>query len=72
MMQILNYGRKKHLFSQGNSRLVSVSVTERCREGEDEDTFMNRLLAQYGHREGTLEVIFKNSRPDYAILTFSD
>lgn len=71
-MQILQYGRKRHFFSQGNTKLVSITVTERCQDGEDEHTFMDRLLAEYGHREGILEIVFKNGKPDYAIITFDD
>lgn len=71
-MQILRYGRKRLAFSQGNTTLVSISVTERCHEGEDEHAFTERLLAKYGQRQGTLEIVFKSGKPDYAIITFND
>ncbi len=67
----ISFGRRKFSFSFGRAVLKSTSVTERALVGEDEQTFTERLLRIYGDRQGTLEMVFKNGRPDNAILTFS-
>lgn len=68
----IRYGRKRLALANGTARLLSVSVTERARSGEDEQTFTERLVAKYGHREGTIEIVIKDNQPDYAIITFED
>ena len=50
--------------------LRSVSVTEKALADEDEIAFTRRLVEQYGGQQGTIEVVFKRGRPNYAILTF--
>lgn len=67
----LRFGRRKFTFSNGKVELKSTSVTERALASEDEEAFTSRLLQLYGHREGTLEIVFRRGRPDYAIITFS-
>ena len=70
-MKRISFGRRKFSFSFGRAVLKSTSVTERALIGENERTFTERLLQIYGDRQGTIEMVFKNDRPDYAIITFS-
>ena len=67
----IRFGRRKFAFSNGKVELQSTSVTERALATEDEEAFTSRLLQLYGHREGTIEVVFKRGQPDYAIITFN-
>jgi hypothetical protein len=66
----ISFGRRKFSFSYGRAVLKSTSVTERALIGENEQSFTERLLRIYGDQQGTIEMVFKNGRPDYAILTF--
>jgi hypothetical protein len=66
----ISFGRRNFSFSYGRAVLKSTSVTERALIGENEQTFTERLLRLYGDRQGTIEMVFKNDRPDYAIITF--
>jgi hypothetical protein len=50
---------------------TSTSVTERSLTGEDETAFIARLMGMYGNRKGTIEVVIKGGKPDYAIITFN-
>jgi hypothetical protein len=50
--------------------LTGTSVTERSLKGEDENAFAKRLMKMYGKNEGTIEIVFKMGRPDYAIVSF--
>jgi hypothetical protein len=68
-MQVVNYGRKTFSFSEGVSVLTSMCITEKAQSGEDETAFTRRLLEEYKGQRGTIEVVFKNGRPDYAIIT---
>ncbi len=68
-MSLFSFGRKFISFSDGESSLKKVSVTEKSLNGEDEDAFTQRLLTKYGKQEGEMEIVFKNGRPDYAIIT---
>lgn len=68
-MQVVNFGRKTFSFSEGVSVLTSMCVTEKATPGEDETAFTRRLLEKYEGQRGTIEVVFKHGRPDYAIVT---
>lgn len=63
------YGRKVIVFAAGEVSLTKVSVTEKSLTDEDEQMFTQRLLSKYEKQEGTMEIVFKNGRPDYAIIT---
>jgi hypothetical protein len=69
-MQAMKYGRKTFSFAEGETVLTGMRVTEKALSGEDEVSFTRRLLEKYKGRRGTLEVVFKNGHPDYAIVTF--
>lgn len=70
-MESINYGRMVFSFNEDQTVLESTSVTEKALAHEDEKAFTRRLLKKYKGRCGTLEVVFKRGRPDYAIITFS-
>ncbi len=70
-MQRIRFGRRKFSFEDGKAVLKSTSITERALVGEDERAFTDRLLRLYGQQKGTIEMVFKSGRPDYAIITFS-
>lgn len=65
----LPFARKVLSFSGGEASLKKVSITERPLPGEDEDKFMQRLLEKYRKQQGTMEIVLKNDRVDYAIVT---
>ena len=69
-MKQISFGRRKFSFSFGRAVLTSTSVTERALIGENERTFIDRLLRIFDDQKGTIEIVFKNDRPDYAIITF--
>lgn len=71
-MQRIRFGRKRYSLVEGRPILKSTSITVRTRPGEDEEAFTKRLLGQYGQYEGTVEMVFKRGRPDYAVITFSE
>ena len=66
----IRFGRRIFTFADGKTVLKSTSVTERALVGEDEVAFTKRLLKLYNHRRGTIEIVFKSGRPDYAVITF--
>jgi hypothetical protein len=68
-MQTVKYGRKVFSFNGDGAELTSTSVTEKALPDEDEMSFTRRLVKQYQGQEGTIEVVFKRGRPDYAIIT---
>lgn len=68
-MDKIRFGRRHLTFRHGAVKLTSTSRTERAYPGEDEHAFTNRLIDTYGDREGTIEIIFKSGRPEYAIVT---
>jgi hypothetical protein len=70
-MQRINFGRRRFSFKNGKAVPESLSITERALVGEDEKAFMERLMRLYDKQKGTLEIVFRNGRPDYAIITFS-
>lgn len=65
----IDYGRKKYKISNGTAELTRTSFTVRSMRREDEQAFSDRLLKLYGAEEGTIEMVFKNGQPDYAIIT---
>lgn len=65
----IDYGRKKYKFSNGTAELTRTSFTVRSLRSEDEQAFAERLMKLYGAQEGTIEMVFKNGQPDYAIIT---
>ena len=69
-MQTIRYGRKIFAFDEGGAVLTSTSVTEKALPDEDERTFTRRLVEQYKGQQGTIEIVFKSGRPDYAVITF--
>jgi hypothetical protein len=70
-MNTLKYGRKTFTFGEGTTVLTSMCVTEKAMPGEDETSLTSRLLTKYEGRRGTIEVVFKNGHPDYAIVTLT-
>ena len=71
-MHKIRFGRKIYSLENGRPVLKSTSITVRTLAGEDEETFTNRLLRLYGQHAGTVEMVFKRGRPDYAVITFSE
>ena len=70
-METIRYGRRKLTFAKGTCLLTSTSVTERSLVGEDEEAFITRLMKMYSNRKGTIEIVIKDGKPDYAIITFN-
>ncbi|UCC54165.1 MAG: hypothetical protein JSV68_09360 [Anaerolineaceae bacterium] len=70
-MESITYGRRKLTFAEGTCLHTSTSVTERSLASEDEDAFIARLMSKYGNRKGTIEVVIKGGKPDYAIITLN-
>jgi hypothetical protein len=69
-METLNYGRKVFSFAQGTTIHTSTSITEKALPHESEEAFTRRLMKKYGDQQGTVEIVFKNGRPNYAVITF--
>lgn len=67
----VKYGRKTYAISEGKTYHVSTSITEKAKQGEDEKNFTRRVTRKYKERQGTIEIVLKNGRPDYAIIVFS-
>ena len=70
-MEAIKYGRRKLTFARGSCLHTSTSVTERSLAGESEEAFTERLMQLYGTRKGTIEIVIKAGKPDYAVITFS-
>lgn len=70
-METIRYGRRKLTFAQGKCLHTSTSITARSLVGEDEEAFITRLMRMYVNRNGTMEIVIKDSEPDYAIITFT-
>lgn len=68
-MEIIGFGRRRLAFDNGTTVLTSTTVTERAYRNEDERAFLKRLLEAYGHHKGSIEIVFKAGRPEYAIIT---
>ena len=69
-MEPIKYGRRVFSFDGGDTVLKSTSVTEKALPGEDEAAFTRRLLSKYKNRQGTIEIVYKSGRPNYAIIVF--
>ena len=63
------YGRVTMSFANGRAKLEQITVTEKAFPGEDKDQFVDRLLKRYTDKNGTFQIVFKNGKPDYAIVT---
>ena len=70
-MKPLAFGRKRFILTEGVSKLTSTSITEKPIRGETEAEFTRRLLAKYADCNGEMEIVFKQGRPDYAIITIN-
>jgi hypothetical protein len=70
MPESVPFGRKTLTFDKGKATLKQVTLTEKSLPGEDEEVFVDRLLRMFADRNGTIQVVFKNRIPDYAIITF--
>lgn len=64
----LDYGHKLFSLSGGEMELTTTTITEKAFPAEDEESFLKRLLHKYGKSEGTVEIVFKKGRPDYAVI----
>ena len=71
-MQTVQYGRKVFSFDEGGTALKSTVVTEKALPDESETAFIQRLLKKYEDQRGTIELVFKRGRPDYAVITFPE
>jgi len=71
-MNELRFGRKKYSVEKGKPVLKSTSITVRALPGEDEESFTSRLIRKYGQQAGTVEMVFKHGRPDYAVITITE
>jgi len=71
-MEIVNYGRKTFSIAKGTAVLKSTEITEKPLRHEDEHAFTQRLLHKYGHLQGTVEIVIRDGRPNYAILKFPE
>ena len=71
-MHRIDFGRRRFSFKDGKTVPESMSITERALVGEDERAFTERLMRLYGKHKGTIEIVFRSGRPDYAIITFSN
>jgi hypothetical protein len=56
-------------FARGTAKLEQITLTEKAFPGEEETQFVDRLLQRYRDKNGTFQIVFKNGRPDYAIVT---
>ncbi|HMT20331.1 MAG TPA: hypothetical protein PKE20_03640 [Promineifilum sp.] len=63
------YGRVTMSFANGRAKLQQITITEKAFPGEDDEQFVARLLKHYGDKNGTFQIVFKNGKPDYAIVT---
>ena len=70
-MKVINFGRRRYAFAHGSVELMRTDITVRSLNGEDEEAFARRLMQIYGDREGTIEIVFKRGKPDYAIVTLT-
>lgn len=70
-MPEVNYGRKTFSFDAGAAVHKRTTITEKAASGEDERSFTQRLLKKYEDQRGDIEIVFKNGRPDYAVVTLS-
>jgi hypothetical protein len=66
--ETVKYGHKTFTLTQGALELTGTTITEKALPNEDENTFLMRLLAIYGDEDGTIEIVIKQGRPEYAII----
>lgn len=71
-METVNYGRKIFSINRGRAVLKNIEITEKPLRHEDEHAFTQRLLNKYGHLQGTVEIVIRNGRPNYAVLNFPE
>ena len=71
-MDIVNYGRKIFSLNKGTAVHTTTAITEKPLLNEGEKAFTRRLIEKYGHHQGTVEIIFRNGHPNYAVITFSE
>jgi hypothetical protein len=67
-----SFGRKTLTFTKGEAALEKVTVVEKPLPSETEATFTQRLLTKYQSKQGMMEIVFKDGRPDYAIITLGN
>jgi hypothetical protein len=65
----VSYGRKLLRIIDGKAQLEQITFTEKSFPGEDETQFVDRLSQRFCDMNGTFQIIFKNGKPDYAIIT---
>lgn len=70
-METIRFGRRRLSFNNGRIVHTSTTVTERALHNEDEHAFVTRLLKTYCDERGSLEIVFKAGRPEYAIITIN-
>ncbi len=58
-------------FANRKVALKKVKLIEKPFPEENEATFTQRLLDKYHGQSGTLEIVFRNGRPEYAIVTLN-
>ncbi len=71
-MERMNFGRKTFSLVKGTAVLTYTEITEKPLYHEDEQAFTQRLLQKYSHLHGTIEIVFRNGRPNYATLKFPE
>lgn len=70
-METISFGRRRLSFCNGTAVHTSTTVTVRAFLNEDEPAFTNRLLKTYCDEKGSIEIVFKAGRPEYAIITIN-
>lgn len=65
---VLKYGHKMFAVSDGSLELTGTTITEKALPNEDEQAFLKRLMSIYGDMTGTIEIVIKQGRPEYAII----
>jgi hypothetical protein len=65
----VSYGRKLLRLKDGKAQLEQITFTEKSFPGEDETQFVDRLSQRFSDMNGTFQIVFKNGKPDYAIIT---
>ena len=70
-MERVEFAHKTFSFTRGRTELTSASITVKSFPGENEKAFTHRLMKRFGDQQGTIEIIFKKGRPNYAVITLS-
>jgi hypothetical protein len=68
-MPTVNYGRKIFSFDDNGTALKGTVVTEKALPKETEADLTRRLLEKYRGQQGTIEIVLKRGRPDYAVIS---